>query len=876
MFKFLIERKMEKIVLELAKDSAKAINELSELHEKGVDISKVIPKILEEMERKDVFEFLKKVAKSKPSILNQHIQLLLKDLEKNRKKKLELISIIGIDAIKKMKMETIFESIELCPEIARKMFGADGEKYIYAIKEANRILRGSKIWNIEGKELDEMYDKAKQYFCASDFDNFLLEIENMKRALRKKAHVYSSWKYEFEDGIKCISCSLSKIFVLAGSKVYTFDRNCKLISSFAFHRKISALLAMLSGDKVFLGCEDGCVCLVDKDGKVIWEYMTGGYILGIDFVCGNKPGILVSSKDNNIYKLSFSGKLIWKRWVEVPVLKLSASKYGDYIICGIKDHNIYCYDERLLLRWRYMGGIWNDVGISKDDESVCGVSQGGEVCILSKLGHVTWKKKFLKPLLKLLLPQKWLGVIIANESSAWYIDKKSEIKWQYEFKKPIEALASHPFFCWSLFSTGKELEMLENRSGLRYISAFLPFSKDVQEAMNAYDKNEYEDGYKYMESALEKFIEEKKEKAKDELFSISNYIKKANEIGIDVKNIEEIFEIASEEFDFGDYLSAEELASQGCDAFLAITKTRDEEQKIGAQKRIKLLIGLIEEANEMGAETEDMEAELENAMNALSSEKYGSCLSILDKIEKDCKIRKTALPSTIHRYYADACKLLEGTIDQEADGKIKKYLSAAILYYEKTNNLRKLGECYEKLAYLEEKQGRIPTSKTLYQKAVNTYFQLGEYENVLTILMDKMKKLGVVEVKTEWSIDDVFLIYWDGRLITHNTRRLKPDVDHAILGGMLITIQNFVQDGFKEEGEVLNEIKYGRTRIILEKGKYVYLAVVVTGTPPLEIKDTMIKIIKKVEEKFENVLSKWDGEYSKLWGVKKIVDELIQ
>ncbi len=34
-------------------------------------------------------------------------------------------------------------------------------------------------------------------------------------------------------------------------------------------------------------------------------------------------------------------------------------------------------------------------------------------------------------------------------------------------------------------------------------------------------------------------------------------------------------------------------------------------------------------------------------------------------------------------------------------------------------------------------------------------------------------------------IDDVFLLYNDGILIKHETRRLKPDVDTDILSGML-------------------------------------------------------------------------------------------
>ncbi|TLZ58816.1 MAG: hypothetical protein E6K16_08050, partial [Methanobacteriota archaeon] len=58
-------------------------------------------------------------------------------------------------------------------------------------------------------------------------------------------------------------------------------------------------------------------------------------------------------------------------------------------------------------------------------------------------------------------------------------------------------------------------------------------------------------------------------------------------------------------------------------------------------------------------------------------------------------------------------------------------------------------------------------------------------------------------------IDDVFLLYNDGLLIKHETRRLKPDVDSDILSGMLTAVQAFVKDSFRsDEGDELNEMTF--------------------------------------------------------------------
>ena len=123
-------------------------------------------------------------------------------------------------------------------------------------------------------------------------------------------------------------------------------------------------------------------------------------------------------------------------------------------------------------------------------------------------------------------------------------------------------------------------------------------------------------------------------------------------------------------------------------------------------------------------------------------------------------------------------------------------------------------------------------------------------------------------------LEDVFLIFKDGRLIHHDTRRLKPEVDNEMLGGMFTAIQEFISQTFPtEDGSkgMIDEIKYGDAKILLEHGKYVYLAAVVK-----ELKDTeklherMSKLIKAIEARTEDTLSTWDGQVEALAEAKKM------
>jgi len=125
-------------------------------------------------------------------------------------------------------------------------------------------------------------------------------------------------------------------------------------------------------------------------------------------------------------------------------------------------------------------------------------------------------------------------------------------------------------------------------------------------------------------------------------------------------------------------------------------------------------------------------------------------------------------------------------------------------------------------------------------------------------------------------LEEVFLIYKDGRLICHNTRRLKPDLDKDILTGMLTAVQSFVKDSFAgEEKGVLNELKYGNLKIIMENGPRANLAVVLSGTEPPSLRANMRHLLGAIHDKYMPVLDDWDGDTGTLRELKKHIGQLV-
>jgi len=140
------------------------------------------------------------------------------------------------------------------------------------------------------------------------------------------------------------------------------------------------------------------------------------------------------------------------------------------------------------------------------------------------------------------------------------------------------------------------------------------------------------------------------------------------------------------------------------------------------------------------------------------------------------------------------------------------------------------------------------------------------------------KKPAIMEEKTKpiMIIDDIFLIYKDGRLIFHHTRKLKPDLDDEILGGQFTAIQDFIKTAFSDDEEkAVTEITYGDSKILIEHGQFIFIAAVITGGSSKEMQENMKAAIHNIEEKYRAILEGWSGERKKLIDIKKWLKMLI-
>ena len=130
-------------------------------------------------------------------------------------------------------------------------------------------------------------------------------------------------------------------------------------------------------------------------------------------------------------------------------------------------------------------------------------------------------------------------------------------------------------------------------------------------------------------------------------------------------------------------------------------------------------------------------------------------------------------------------------------------------------------------------------------------------------------------VRRAFAIDDVFLISKEGRLMMHNTRRMRADRDEDILSAMLTAILSFLMDFDREESGDLRRFQLGGKTALLQRGQNAYLAAVYSGrVPPWSEKD-LRRFMDDLERRFGKIFARWSGDPQDLAGLKEFSDRFV-
>ena len=129
------------------------------------------------------------------------------------------------------------------------------------------------------------------------------------------------------------------------------------------------------------------------------------------------------------------------------------------------------------------------------------------------------------------------------------------------------------------------------------------------------------------------------------------------------------------------------------------------------------------------------------------------------------------------------------------------------------------------------------------------------------------------------TVEQVFLIQKDGRLISYASLKKDDNQDEDIVSSMLTAVKDLLTVVFvKEEakGDVgPYKFELGERNVILKMGKHFYIAIVIKGKENKSLIDKFDSIVMDIQDRYGDVLDNWSGELKDNEEVNEIIMKLL-
>ncbi len=129
---------------------------------------------------------------------------------------------------------------------------------------------------------------------------------------------------------------------------------------------------------------------------------------------------------------------------------------------------------------------------------------------------------------------------------------------------------------------------------------------------------------------------------------------------------------------------------------------------------------------------------------------------------------------------------------------------------------------------------------------------------------------------SQYDIKAAFMIYTDGTLIGAKVRPGEKVVDQDLFGATLDVIQNFMHTSFPTFGGSLRAIRLGDNTLVVERGRYAYLTVVLQGEENDQLRRHIRDLLLQFEHDNQPVLADWRGMPSEAIGTDALLGSLLE
>lgn len=270
-----------------------------------------------------------------------------------------------------------------------------------------------------------------------------------------------------------------------------------------------------------------------------------------------------------------------------------------------------------------------------------------------------------------------------------------------------------------------------------------------------------------------------------------------------------------------------------------------------------------------------METDLNRVKKIILGDEYDELLKLRDEINDDGKFAKLVSNIITEALKARAAKddsiseALSPTIDQAITSSINQDPKklAQSLYPIMGPAIRK--------SISETMQQMLDNLNQLLEDSVSSQSLRWRFDAWRT---GKSYSEIVMLNTLEYSVDQVFLIHRETSLLIHHQFSEYADTrDPDMVSSMFSAIQDFIEDSFStQEGDLLDTLRLGDLSILLTRGPYAVLAVVVRGRIPEGLRNSLSSTLESLHRLKKSELANYGGDPDEFADVADDLQKLLQ
>lgn len=125
------------------------------------------------------------------------------------------------------------------------------------------------------------------------------------------------------------------------------------------------------------------------------------------------------------------------------------------------------------------------------------------------------------------------------------------------------------------------------------------------------------------------------------------------------------------------------------------------------------------------------------------------------------------------------------------------------------------------------------------------------------------------------NVEEVFVVDKGGTLLAHRSCTILQDNDEDLVVAMFTAIQEYVRNVFsKGTEERIRSLEFGERKIIIERGRNYYVAVVFRGREPKSLERDLKELSQNIDRQFGKVLEQWHGDTERVGGIALLIPQV--